>query len=147
MVTRVKNVSGSNIKVRRALKSKKSKKGKAKRQITDGIVHLKFSFNNTIVTVTDLQGNTITFSSGGCLGFKGTKKSTPYAAQLATESALRLAMEYGLKNVRIRMKGAGAGREMAIRTIQSLDLNIEHMSDVTPIAHNKSSRLIRGVRK
>lgn len=146
MVTRVKNMKGANVRLRRTLKSKKLKKNKFK-NISDGIIHLKFSFNNTIVTVTDLSGNTIAFSSGGCLGFKGTKKSTPYAAQLSAESAVRMAMDHGIKNVKILMKGPGAGRESAIRAIQSLDVNILKISDVTPLAHNASSRLYNGVKK
>ena len=146
MVTRIKNVSGANVRLKRLLKSRRLKKQNLKK-VVSGIVHIKSSFNNTLVTVTDLKGDTISWSSGGCLGFKGTKKSTPYAAQLAAESAVREAMDCGLKNIKILLKGSGMGREAALRAVQGLGLNVELISDVTPIAHNSSSRLIKGVRK
>ncbi|MGC8852775.1 MAG: 30S ribosomal protein S11 [Hydrogenobacter sp.] len=116
------------------------KKGQAKKQkrtVTQGIVHILSTFNNTIVTITDMQGNTLVWESGGTVGFKGTRKSTPYAAQLAAQKAAKRAMqEYGLQEVEVRIKGAGAGRESALRAIYASGLKIKLIRDVTPIPHN-----------
>ncbi|HEY8450444.1 MAG TPA: 30S ribosomal protein S11 [Bacillota bacterium] len=107
-----------------------------RRQVTRGIVHIRSTFNNTIVTITDLQGNTLSWGSAGTQGFKGSKKGTPFAAQLAAEHAAREAMEYGLKEVEVWVKGPGAGREAAIRSLQGSGLEISAIKDVTPIPHN-----------
>ncbi|QWK19894.1 MAG: 30S ribosomal protein S11 [Hydrogenobacter thermophilus] len=116
------------------------KKGQAKKQkrtVTQGIVHILSTFNNTIINITDPQGNTLTWESGGTVGFKGTRKSTPYAAQLAAQKAARRAIqEYGLQEVEVRIKGAGAGRESALRAIYASGLKIKLIRDVTPIPHN-----------
>jgi small subunit ribosomal protein S11 len=110
---------------------------KVKRIVTSGIAHIQSTFNNTIVTITDKEGNTLTWASGGTEGFKGTRKSTPYAAQLAAQKAAKKAMdEYGLKEVEVWVKGPGAGREPAIRTLAAMGLAIKAIRDVTPIPHN-----------
>jgi small subunit ribosomal protein S11 len=116
------------------VKNKKTKK--VKKNIIAGIVHIHSTFNNTIVTVTDLNGNTIAHSSAGANGFKGTRKSTPFAAQIAAENAMQKALVDGLKKVEIIVKGQGVGRETAIRAIQKLGLRIITIKDVTPIPHN-----------
>ena len=107
-----------------------------RRQVSRGIVHIKSTFNNTIVTITDPQGNTLAWASAGTQGFKGSKKGTPFAAQLAAESAARDALEYGLQEVEVWVKGPGAGREAAIRSLQGTGLEITATKDVTPIPHN-----------
>jgi len=117
-------------------KFKKRKKKKLDREITRGIAHIKATFNNTIITITDLNGNTIVWSSGGVAGFKGTKKSTPYAAQQAASEAAKRAKELGLKEVEVRVKGPGPGREAAIRAIQAAGLQVVAIKDVTPVPHN-----------
>jgi small subunit ribosomal protein S11 len=109
---------------------------KQKRNIVKGIVHLKTSFNNTIVTVTDEQGNAVSWASAGTAGFKGSRKSTPYAAQMAAERAAKTAMEQGVKRVEVHVKGPGPGREAAIRQLQAAGLEITVIRDVTPIPHN-----------
>jgi small subunit ribosomal protein S11 len=109
---------------------------KVKRNIAKAIVHLKASFNNTIVTVTDEQGNTIASASAGTAGFKGSRKSTPYAAQMAAEKAAKGAIEQGVKRVEVHVKGPGPGREAAIRQLQAAGLEITIIRDVTPIPHN-----------
>jgi len=115
--------------------SKTSKK--QKRTVTQGIVHILSTFNNTIVTVTDLQGNTLVWESGGTVGFKGTRKSTPYAAQLAAQKAVKRAMqEYGLQEVEVVIKGAGAGRESALKAVFASGVKITKIRDATPIPHN-----------
>jgi len=111
-------------------------KKKVKKNIPIGVVHVNASFNNTIVTITDLQGNAITWSSAGGMGFKGSKKSTPYAAQVTAEDACKKAQELGLKTVSVELKGPGGGRESAVRALMSLGLVITSIKDVTPIAHN-----------
>ena len=107
-----------------------------KKNITSGVAHVNASFNNTMITITDAQGNTIAWSSSGTKGFKGSRKSTPYAAQLAAESAARQAQEHGMKKVDVFVKGPGSGRETAIRSLQAAGLEVGTINDVTPQAHN-----------
>ncbi len=117
--------------------ARKSGKKKVKRTVTKGIVHIQATFNNTIVTVTDEQGNVLTWESGGTVGYKGTRKSTPYAAQLAAQRAMKKAInEYGLQEVEIWVKGPGAGRESAIRAVFASGVKVKAIRDVTPIPHN-----------
>ena len=111
-------------------------KKKTARHVPSGIAHVVATFNNTIVTITDRQGNTICWSSSGNVGFKGSKKSTPFAAQMVAESAAKKAVQCGMKDVEVRVKGPGAGRESAIRALQAAGLNINVIKDVTPIPHN-----------
>ena len=111
-------------------------KKREKKNITNGVVHVNSSFNNTMVTITDVQGNTISWSSSGLMGFKGSRKSTPYAAQLAAEDAGKKASEHGLKNVDVEVSGPGSGRESALRALQSIGFSITSIRDVTPIPHN-----------
>jgi small subunit ribosomal protein S11 len=117
-------------------KKKVFKKKREKKNIQDGIAHIQSTFNNTIVTITDIGGNVIAWSSAGSKGFKGSRKSTPYAAQQAAEDAAKKAMAHGLKNLEVYVKGPGAGREAALRSLQSMGLNIKLIRDVTPIPHN-----------
>ena len=112
------------------------KKKKEKLNIVEGIAHIQATFNNTIVTITDMNGNTITWASGGTIGMKGSRKSTPFAAQQVAKRAAEKALELGLKKVEVRVKGPGAGRESAIRAIQAAGLQITAIKDVTPIPHN-----------
>ncbi|HMB75589.1 MAG TPA: 30S ribosomal protein S11 [Kiloniellaceae bacterium] len=107
-----------------------------KKNITSGIAHVNATFNNTMVTITDVQGNTISWSSAGGQGFKGSRKSTPYAAQMAGEDAGRKAQEHGVKTLEVFVKGPGSGRESALRALQAIGFNITAISDVTPIPHN-----------
>ena len=107
-----------------------------RKNITHGIAHIKSSFNNTIITITDQQGNTIAWASSGNVGFKGSRKSTPFAAQLAAETVARRAMEHGVRKVDVLVKGPGSGRETAIRTIQNIGIEVVGIKDVTPIPHN-----------
>ena len=117
--------------------AKKSvKKRRDRKNVESGAAHIRSSFNNTIVTITDTQGNTISWASAGEMGFKGSRKSTPYAAQVAAETAAKLAMEHGMKTVEVYVKGPGTGREAAIRALQTTGLNITLIKDVTPIPHN-----------
>lgn len=109
---------------------------RAKKNIPSGVVHIFATFNNTIVTVTDLDGNTISWASGGSSGFKGSRKSTPYAARLASQAAVRTAVDNGLKEVDIVVKGPGPGREAAIRALAGLGVQIRSISDVTSVPHN-----------
>src|SRR5580700_10639240 len=111
----------------------KSKKKKARRNVSRGIAHIQSTFNNTIVTITDTNGDTLTFASAGTVGFKGSRKSTPFAAQRAAEQAAEKASKYGLKEVEVRVKGPGAGRESAITALQSAGLTIKVIEDVTPL--------------
>lgn len=113
-----------------------AKKGKERKNVASGVAHIHASFNNTIVTITDTTGNVITWSSSGNKGFKGSRKSTPFASQLAAEAAARKAMEHGMKQVEVFVKGPGTGRESAIRAIQAAGLEIVAIKDVTPIPHN-----------
>ena len=107
-----------------------------RKNITHGIAHIKSSFNNTIITISDQQGNTLAWASSGNVGFKGSRKSTPFAAQLAAETAARRAMEHGVRRVDFVVKGPGSGRETAIRTIQNTGIEVVGIKDVTPIPHN-----------
>ena len=116
--------------------AKKGAKKKEKKNVQVGIVHIRASFNNTIVTVTDMQGNVIVWASAGNQGFKGSRKSTPFAAQRAAEAVAKKAMEQGMKQVDVYVKGPGSGRESAIRSIQATGLKINLIRDVTPIPHN-----------
>jgi small subunit ribosomal protein S11 len=116
--------------------ARKSVRKRERKNIENGAVHIRSTFNNTIVTITDTAGNTISWASAGGLGFKGSRKSTPFAAQLAAESASKAAMEHGLKNVEVYVKGPGAGREAAIRALQTTGLEVSLIKDVTPIPHN-----------
>ena len=109
---------------------------KERKNVTHGVVHIKSSFNNTIVTITDLQGNTLSWASAGNVGFKGSRKSTPFAAQLAAEKAARAAMEHGLRRVEVQVKGPGSGRDTAVRSIQNTGIEVTSIKDVTPVPHN-----------
>ncbi len=111
-------------------------KKKEKKSVPNGVVHIRSTFNNTIITITDQAGNTISWSSSGVQGFKGSRKSTPFAAQLAAEDAVKKAVEHGMRNVEVYVKGPGAGRESALRAIQAAGFNIMLIKDVTPIPHN-----------
>lgn len=111
-------------------------KKKIKRVVTDGIVHVQASFNNTIVTITDRQGNALSWATSGGAGFRGSRKSTPFAAQVAAEKAGRAAQEYGLKNLEVRIKGPGPGRESAVRSLNAIGYKIGNIIDITPIPHN-----------
>lgn len=115
---------------------RKTTKKKERKNISDGIAHIQSTFNNTIVTITDMSGNVISWSSSGVQGFKGSRKSTPFAAQLVAEDAVKKAKIHGLRNVKVYVKGPGAGRESALRAIQTAGLNISLIRDVTPIPHN-----------
>ena len=107
-----------------------------RKNITSGVAHVNATFNNTMITITDAQGNTIAWSSSGHMGFKGSRKSTPYAAQVAAEDAGKKAMEHGMKNLEIEVRGPGSGRESALRALQAAGFNIISIRDVTPIPHN-----------
>ena len=109
---------------------------KERKHVERGAVHIRSSFNNTIVTITDTQGNALSWASAGGLGFRGSRKSTPFAAQMASETAAKAAMEHGLRTVEVYVKGPGSGREAAIRALQSAGLDITLIKDVTPIPHN-----------
>jgi len=109
---------------------------KVKKNVSEGIAHVHASFNNTIVTITDRQGNALSWATSGGAGFKGSRKSTPFAAQIAAEAAGRAAMECGVKNLEVRIKGPGPGRESAVRALNALGLKILSIADVTPVPHN-----------
>ena len=109
---------------------------KVKKNVAEGIAHIHASFNNTIITITDQQGNTLSWASSGNVGFKGSRKSTPFAAQLAAEAAGRRAMEHGVRKVDVVVKGPGSGRETAIRSLQNAGIEVVGIKDVTPIPHN-----------
>ena len=115
---------------------KSKAKRKERKHVESGAAHIRSTFNNTIVTITDSNGNTIAWASAGGLGFKGSRKSTPFAAQMAAEVAAKAAMEHGLKQVEVYVKGPGAGREAAIRSLQATGLEVNMIKDVTPIPHN-----------
>ncbi len=114
----------------------KSKKKKQRRNVSRGVAHIQATFNNTIVTITDTDGNTLCYASAGMVGFKGSRKSTPFAAQRAAEEAANRATRFGLKEVDVKVKGPGSGRESAITALQSAGLNIKAIEDVTPLPHN-----------
>ena len=114
----------------------KAKKRKDKKSVYEGNVYIQATFNNTIVTITDLKGNAISWSSAGSLGFKGAKKSTPYAAQTTAETAANRALDFGLQEVNVFVKGPGVGRESAIRSLGGLGLRVRSIKDITPIPHN-----------
>jgi len=118
------------------LSEKAARKKRGRKNIAEGVVHIHSTFNNTIVTITDYQGNVISWSSAGAMGFKGSRKGTPFAAQQAADSAARKAMDHGLRSVQIFVRGPGAGRESALRALQSAGINISLIKDVTPIPHN-----------
>jgi small subunit ribosomal protein S11 len=109
---------------------------KVKKNVSEGVAHVQASFNNTIVTITDRQGNTLSWATSGNAGFKGSRKSTPFAAQVAAERAGRVAQEYGVKNIEVRVKGPGPGRDSAVRALNAIGLKISSISDVTPVPHN-----------
>lgn len=111
-------------------------KKKVSKNIMNGVAHIRSTFNNTIVTISDTEGNVLSWASAGGLGFRGSRKSTPFAAQQAAEVATKAAMEHGLKNVDVFVKGPGAGRESAIRALQAAGLEVQSIKDVTPIPHN-----------
>ncbi len=115
---------------------KKVRKRREKKNIERGAVHIRSTFNNTIVTITDVAGNALSWASSGGLGFRGSRKSTPFASQMAAETAAKAAMEHGLKSVEVYVKGPGAGREAAIRALQTAGLEVTMIKDVTPIPHN-----------
>ena len=116
--------------------ARRTTRRKAKKNIERGAVHIRSSFNNAIVTITDVAGNAISWASSGGLGFRGSRKSTPFAAQTAAETAAKAAMEHGLKSVEVYVKGPGSGREAAIRALQTVGLEVKMIKDVTPIPHN-----------
>ncbi len=118
--------------VKKVVRTKK----KERKNIEHGIAHIRSTFNNTIVTITDTKGNALSWASAGGLGFKGSRKSTPFAAQMAAETAAKAAMDHGLKQVEVYVKGPGAGREAAIRSLQATGLEVNLIKDVTPIPHN-----------
>ena len=118
------------------IKKTATRKRREKKNIERGAAHIRSSFNNTLVTITDLQGNAISWSSAGSLGFRGSKKSTPFASQMAAETAARAAMEHGLRTGEVYVKGPGSGREAAIRALQTAGLEVNMIKDVTPIPHN-----------
>jgi small subunit ribosomal protein S11 len=119
-----------------AVKKVVRNKKKVSKNIESGVAHIKSTFNNTIVTISDMSGNVLSWASSGGLGFRGSRKSTPFAAQMAAETATKAAMEHGLKTVEVYVKGPGAGREAAIRALQATGLEVNSIKDVTPIPHN-----------
>jgi small subunit ribosomal protein S11 len=119
-----------------AQKVKKSRRKKERKNVEHGAAHIKSTFNNSIITLTDAVGNALTWSSAGSLGFRGSRKSTPFAAQMAAETAAQVAMEHGLKSIEVYVKGPGSGREAAIRSLQAAGLEVTLIKDVTPIPHN-----------
>jgi small subunit ribosomal protein S11 len=116
--------------------AKPTRKKKVKKTVVDGIAHVHASFNNTIITITDRQGNALSWATAGGAGFRGSRKSTPFAAQVAAETAGRVALDYGLKNLDVRVKGPGPGRESSVRALHALGYKITNITDVTPIPHN-----------
>ena len=114
----------------------RSNKRKEKKPVESGAAHIRSTFNNTIVTISDTKGNALSWASAGGLGFRGSRKSTPFAAQMAAEQAAKAAMEYGLRQVEVYVKGPGSGREAAIRALQAAGLEVNSIKDVTPIPHN-----------
>ena len=119
-----------------AARPKRSGKKREKLNVPVGLVHIQATFNNTIITFTDTRGNTVSWGSAGSSGFKGSRKSTPFAAQMAAETAAKAAMDHGMKQVEVYVKGPGAGREAAIRSLQAAGLEVNMIKDVTPVPHN-----------
>ncbi|GGJ92956.1 30S ribosomal protein S11 [Lentibacillus kapialis] len=119
-----------------ARKQTTARKRRVKKNIDTGVAHIRSTFNNTIVTITDVKGNSIGWSSAGALGFKGSRKSTPFAAQMAAETAAKNAVDHGMKSLDVTVKGPGAGREAAIRSLQAAGLDVTAIRDVTPVPHN-----------
>jgi small subunit ribosomal protein S11 len=117
-------------------KAKTRVKKKVKKNVVDGIAHVHASFNNTIITITDRQGNALSWATAGGSGFRGSRKSTPFAAQVAAERAGRVALDFGMKNLEVRVKGPGPGRESAVRSLNAIGFKITNIADVTPIPHN-----------
>lgn len=115
--------------------SSRSRK-KVKRTVVDGVAHIHASFNNTIITITDRQGNTLTWATSGGSGFRGSRKSTPFAAQIASQKAGEMALEFGMKNIEVFIKGPGPGRESAVRALNTVGFKITNITDVTPVPHN-----------
>ncbi|MCH8261476.1 MAG: 30S ribosomal protein S11 [Proteobacteria bacterium] len=115
--------------------SSRSRK-KVKRTVVDGVAHIHASFNNTIITITDRQGNTLTWATAGGSGFRGSRKSTPFAAQIASQKAGEMALEFGMKNIEVFIKGPGPGRESAVRALNTVGFKITNITDVTPVPHN-----------
>ena len=116
----------------------RTRKRRAKKNVETGVAHIHSTFNNTLIMITDVQGNAVAWSSAGVLGFKGSRKSTPFAAQMASEAAAKQAMEHGMKTVEVEVKGPGSGRESAIRALQATGLEVTAIRDVTPVPHNGS---------
>ena len=119
-----------------AASNKNVKKRREKKNVEKGAAHIRSTYNNTIVTITDTNGNAVSWASAGELGFKGSRKSTPYAAQMAAETAAKVAIEYGMKSIEVYVKGPGSGRESAIRALASAGLTVTMIRDITPIPHN-----------
>ena len=119
-----------------AASNKNVKKRREKKNVEKGAAHIRSTYNNTIVTITDTNGNAVSWASAGELGFKGSRKSTPYAAQMAAETAAKVAVEYGMKSIEVYVKGPGSGRESAIRALASAGLTVTMIRDITPIPHN-----------
>ena len=117
-------------------RKQQTRKRRVKKNIESGIAHIRSTFNNTIVTITDTQGNALSWSSAGALGFRGSRKSTPFAAQMAAETAAKAAKEHGIKTLEVTVKGPGSGREAAIRALQAAGLDVTAIKDVTPVPHN-----------
>ncbi len=117
-------------------KAKKSRKKKEKKVVKKGIAHIKSTFNNTVVTISDVNGNVVSWASAGSMGFKGARKSTAYAAQMTAETAAKKAVDMGMEEIIVEMKGPGAGREAAVRAIQAAGINVRTLKDVTPVPHN-----------
>jgi len=117
-------------------KSSTRTKKRVKKNVVDGIAHIHASFNNTIITITDRQGNALSWATSGGSGFRGSRKSTPFAAQIAAENAGRAALEFGMKNLEVQVKGPGPGRESAVRALNNVGFTISNITDVTPIPHN-----------
>ncbi|MFO1519749.1 MAG: 30S ribosomal protein S11 [bacterium] len=134
--TKVQEISGAAEDKDKKEAAKPVKKKKTRKQVPLGVVHIQSTFNNTIITITDVSGNTVSWSTAGARGFKGSRKSTPFAAQLAAEEAARKAVEHGMKSVTVFVKGPGAGRESALRAIAQAGLRVTLIRDVTPIPHN-----------
>ena len=128
-------MAGKNPSAQQVAAQQRARK-KVKKVVADGIVHVHASFNNTIITITDRQGNALSASSSGAQGFKGSRKSTPFAAQVASEQAGRIALEYGLKSVEVLIKGPGPGRESSVRALNALGIRVTSIQDVTPVPHN-----------